>query len=324
MLVVLTVDVEPSIAGAISDPVVNTPLLHEPVWGEVEGRSEGLGFMLRTLGQHGLKSTFFVETAHVHRFSQTDMGGYVEKILDARQDVQMHLHPVWANFRNGAVRPKRTFSDRCDLITQEDLSELIEHGIGQLRRWGIQNPTGLRTGNFSVSKNVYGAMRTAGLSYSSNICVGMNKSEGLNYSGGVYDIDGIVEIPMTCFEDRGPISQGKLRPLQITSCSFLEIKTALTDLYEAGCKIAVILTHPFEFLKWEGFRFSNMRANSLVQARFDRLCGFLAENKARFETVTLEEAAISLKGPYVAPALEGRAMYSLFRSAQNFLNDRFF
>ena len=48
--VVLTVDTEPSIAGAFANPS-QTPLLHEPVAGEINGRSEALGFMIETLSR---------------------------------------------------------------------------------------------------------------------------------------------------------------------------------------------------------------------------------------------------------------------------------
>ena len=43
--VVLSVDTEPSIAGAFVIPA-HKPLLHEPVAGEVNGRSEALGCLV--------------------------------------------------------------------------------------------------------------------------------------------------------------------------------------------------------------------------------------------------------------------------------------
>lgn len=324
MLVVLTVDVEPSVAGAFSDPLSNTPLMHEPVWGEVGGRSEALGFLLRTLARYDLKATFFVETAHVHTFPQADMGGYVEKLLQAGQDIQLHLHPVWTNFPLGFSRPENIISDCCDRIPQDHLCSLIDQGLEQLRGWGVPKPTSMRTGNFSVSRNIYEAMRGAGLSYSSSICVGVNRYGWPNLPSGAYDIAGIIEIPMTCFEDKGPIGRGRQRPLQVTSCSFAEMRAALKNLHKAGGKIAVILTHPFEFLKKDDFRYTNMRANALVQSRFAKLCAFLAKNEPQFTTVTLAQAAVSLENPYVSPRLEGKAVYSVCRAAQNFLNDRLF
>ena len=47
--VYITVDTEASIAGCFSDPSRYQPLLDEPVFGYVNGQSEALGFILRTL-----------------------------------------------------------------------------------------------------------------------------------------------------------------------------------------------------------------------------------------------------------------------------------
>ena len=110
--VVLTVDTEPSIAGAFADPSY-TPLLHEPVAGEINGRSEALGFMIETLSQRDLTATFFVETAHTRFFGTLAMGGYVERLMRAGQDVQLHLHPDWLSFADGDLRPGRPHTDNC-------------------------------------------------------------------------------------------------------------------------------------------------------------------------------------------------------------------
>ena len=83
--VVLTVDVEPSVGGAFTDPR-HTPLLDEPVGGEVKGRSEGLGFLIETLCGHGLTATFFVETVHTRYFGDLAMGRYAEQLVRAGQD----------------------------------------------------------------------------------------------------------------------------------------------------------------------------------------------------------------------------------------------
>ena len=62
MDVYLTVDTEASIAGCFSAPEQYQPLLSEPVDGNVDGVSEALGFLLRTLQQARLQATFFTET----------------------------------------------------------------------------------------------------------------------------------------------------------------------------------------------------------------------------------------------------------------------
>ena len=322
--VILTVDVEPSIAGAYDNPAANAPLIHEPVWGEVAGRSEALGFMIRTLRRHGLEATFFVETVHAAYFSAEPMGRYAGALAAAGQDVQLHLHPTWRNFRNGRLRNGDAVSDHCSRIDGELLVRLMGEGADRIESWTGRRPTCMRTGNFSTGRSVFTAMRAAGLRYASNICtaVQMPTEADLAFLGGVYEIEGVVELPVTCFTDQGPVGRGRPRPLQITACSFVETRAMLNQLHAAGGAVAVIVTHPFEFLKRDDCRFANMRPNRLVQSRFEQLCAFLAENADRFQTERLEAAAAALKPPSAPPALVGSAMQSMVRAAQNLINDR--
>lgn len=96
--VAITIDTEPSVAGAFSDPARYKPLLHEPVWGAVGGKSEALGFIAETLQAHGLCASFFVETVHLTCFPADVMATYVRWLHAAGQDIQLHLHPVWSRF----------------------------------------------------------------------------------------------------------------------------------------------------------------------------------------------------------------------------------
>jgi peptidoglycan/xylan/chitin deacetylase (PgdA/CDA1 family) len=322
--VILTVDVEPSVAGAFDDPAANTPLLHEPVWGEVAGRSEALGFLIRTLRRHGLEATFFVETVHTAWFPPDLMGRYAAELAGAGQDVQLHLHPTWCNFRNGGPTGKEPVSDDCHRIGTELLVRLIEEGADRIEEWTGRRPTAMRTGNFSTDRSVFAAMRRAGLRYASNICSAVQTppEPELAYLGGVYEVEGIVELPVTCFADRGPVGRGRPRPLQVTACSFAETRAMLNQLHAAGGAVAVIVTHPFEFLKRDDHRFANMRPNRLVQSRFEQLCAFLAGNADRFRTERLEAAAQALTPPDAPPALAGSPFDSVVRAAQNLINDR--
>src|SRR3546814_20639808 len=108
--VVSTVDTEPSLAGAFDDPTLYAPLIHEPVWGEVAGTSQALGFLVRVLRSHGLEATFFVETAHTRYFGKKAMAGYAERLFAACLDVQLHLHPMWLNYANRAIKPASAVS----------------------------------------------------------------------------------------------------------------------------------------------------------------------------------------------------------------------
>jgi peptidoglycan/xylan/chitin deacetylase (PgdA/CDA1 family) len=322
--VVLTVDVEPSIAGAIHHPLTDHPLIHEPVWGEVDGQSEALGFILRVLKRYDLMATFFVETLHVRYFSPAPMGEYVSRLLDAGQDVQLHVHPVWRNFDGPIIRAQSPHHDCCGALPVSEILELVQYGREQIKGWTGKMPVAFRAGGFSTSSHVYAALREARITYSSNICMGVNppRERELALNGGARNFDGIIEFPVTCFADHGVVGWGKPRPLQVAACAFDEMRALLSELHRDGGKLAVIVTHPFEFLKQDDYRFTNLRRNTVVQRRFERLARFLAENTDRFITTSLPIAAGALEIPLTSPQINGSRLRSFVRAAQNAINDR--
>jgi hypothetical protein len=324
MLVVLTVDVEPSVAGAFRGNPAHAPLIHELIAGEVDGKSEALGFLIDTLRQHGLIGTFFVETLHTRYFSDSIMGAYVQQMLDADQDVQLHLHPCWLAFEGGHLSRFGAINDSCSELDVPHLADLIGDGASQIGAWTGTRPSAMRTGNFSVGLSAFAAMGQSGLKYSSSICLAVQQppEPELAVTGGMHEFAGIRELPVTCFADVGPVGHGRLRPMQVRSLTAREQIDLLNAAHACGNPIAVIVTHPFEFVKSRDFRYTALRPNRIVQARFRRLCAFLAENSRRFDVVPLPVAAEALDAHDPWTELSGRWRTALTRAIENALNDR--
>jgi hypothetical protein len=320
--VVLTVDTEPSVAGAFADPR-HRPLLDEPVAGDVNGSSEALGFLIETLSRHGLAATFFVETVHTRYFGERAMGGYVEQLLRAGQDVQLHLHPNWLSFEHGKLKPGPPHTDNCREMSLERLAALIAEGANQIADWTGKPADAMRTGNFSTGPLVFGAMQQAGLRFSSNICVGVAPppERELARTGGLHEFAGIRELPVTCFADVGPVGGGRLRPMQVTALTSRELMDLLDAAHTCGNSVVVIVTHPFEFLKKRDIRYTGLRPNLLIQRRFRRLCAFLAENSDRFEVLPIGAAADTLDPAQSWTELRGNPFRSVVRAAENVVND---
>jgi hypothetical protein len=322
--VILTVDTEPSIAGAMEDPTRYPPLLHEPVWGEVNGRSEALGFITRTLAQYGLKATFFVETAHTRHFGPQGMQRYTDHLLENKQDVQLHIHPVWQNFSRPPPTDRR-YNDDSGALDEAEILALIEEGCNQIQAWTGARPIAMRTGNFSATVAVYRAMAHAGVILSSNICIASATypDPSLCHAGGIHIIEGVHEIPAGCFIDPGPVGKGRYRAVQITACSTAELLHLLNQCHEQSVDTLILVTHPFEFIKKSDFRYNSLRPNRLVQGRLDSLCRFLSQHPDRFQVSTF--GALAKEMPLrSAPAhsLRSSTINSLFRATQNFVNDR--
>jgi hypothetical protein len=326
--VVLTVDTEASIAGAFRQDEAHAPLIHEPVAGVVDGKSQGLGFLVETLSGHGLVATFFVETVHTRYFPDMLMGGYVDRLLRAGQDVQLHLHPGWLSFENGKHDRSDLTSDHCHELEAGQLAALIGEGAERIRTWTGAWPSGMRTGNFSTALSVFEAMSQSGLRHASNICLALHRppEPELAVTGGAHDFAGIRELPVTCFSDVGPVGRGRLRPMQVTALTAQEQIGLLNAAYDCGNPVVVIVTHPFEFVKKRDFRYTNLKPNRLIQNRFRRLCAFLCESNDRFEVVPLAVAAEAVDNGQPWTELTGKPFNSIVRAAANAGNDylRFF
>jgi len=321
--VILTVDTEPSIAGAFWGNEAAPPLIHEPVAGMVDGKSQALGFLVETLSRYDLIATFFVETVHTRYFSDRVMGGYVDQLLRAHQDVQLHLHPCWLSFEGGKLNRSSLVTDHCHELETERLTALIDKGADQIRTWTGTRPTGMRTGNFSTAMSVFAAMRQAGLSRASNICLAAHRppEPELAVAGGTHDFGGICELPVTCFFDDGPVGRGRLRPMQVTALTAREQICLLNAAHEAENSVVVIVTHPFEFVKKRDFRYTDLRPNRMIQNRFRRLCAFLSANNDRFEVAPLAAAAVAVNRSQAWTELRGNALHAVVRAVANTVND---
>ena len=308
----------------MNNPELYPPLIHEPVWGEINGRSEALGFITRTLQAYDLTATFFVEAVHTRHFGVDPMKRYTDHLLASHQDVQLHIHPVWLNF-DKSKRADVRYNDDCSALPESFLTELIVSGCAQIEQWTGNRPVALRTGNFSAAPVVYKAMRSAGLVLGSNVCIACESYPvpSLNRSGGAHLIEGIWELPAASFMDKPLHMRRRYRAAQITACTAGELREILDQCYSQSASVVVIVTHPFEFIKKSNYRYASLRPNRMVQGRLEKLCKYLKDNEDRFDVTSFADLAEkkSIK-EQPEPLLESTVTKSLFRAGQNFINDR--
>jgi hypothetical protein len=335
----ITVDTEASIARSINRYAEGfRPLLDPFVACTIKGRSEGLGFLIQTLRRYALSATFFVEAGQAQYFGSEPMGRYVEQLLDAGQDVQLHVHPVWFNFQHGVppADPAERLQDDCGTYTEDALTDLFGRCIDTFRGWTGQAPGALRTGGFSCSRAVFRVLSNCAIPCSSSICVGISEPLEPEYRrpSGWLRAEGVCELPATCFLDRHPGRAARFRPLQITACSAAELIGMLDQAHALGMTEVVLLTHPFEFVRAstrEGYRpgsYDRMRVNRTTQRRFERVCAYLAKHTDRFAVTTFGQWARQATDPgldlttQAHPELRGSPRLALARSLANAVSDR--
>src|SRR5215813_9454922 len=96
--VCITIDTEFSIGGNFADPEL--PPIAEPiVLGKTAGKENGLGFLLDSFAEFGVRATFFIEALQTAYFGDEPMGEIARRIAKAGHDVQLHLHPCWLYYQ---------------------------------------------------------------------------------------------------------------------------------------------------------------------------------------------------------------------------------
>ena len=320
--VCITIDTEFSIAGAFSDRS-RQPVAEPLVWCNVEGRSQGLGFLLDTFRQYGVQATFFVETQQRYHFKHDPMRPIAQQIHAEGHEVQLHTHPCWKLFEDPDWWDKSRGMKHRDDISKYSVDEavgLIKQGIETFREWQIPAPKAFRSGNLNHGPGLYQALAQCGIPYSSNIGVAIYSNGEPDYTlySGQHERHGVQEFPVLSFSDWKIGPKRNIKSLTIAGSSFAETRDLLEKARREGVPLVVVLTHPFEFVQNHDLGFQQTRCNRLTQARLRKLCEFLQQNSDRFEACGLVAAAEASPAAAAAPAnilLKGSLRHALPRMA---------
>ncbi|HEY0111721.1 MAG TPA: polysaccharide deacetylase [Allosphingosinicella sp.] len=238
----------------------------------------GISYQLARLGAYGLKACFFVDPMPALVYGIEPIRRMVEPILTAGQEVQLHIHPSWADSAApvfelaGVDAPRQT--------------ELIRTARELLIEAGAPAPVAFRSGSYSADLATLEALAALSIRYDSS----HNGSEHPWPSALPLDprriapalLNEVVEVPVTLIDQRS----GGLRHLQICAVSSGEMHAALLHAARHGHPVATIVGHGFELATRDG-----TRPNPLLVRRFDRLCGFLAEHRKQLPTAHFTELA---------------------------------
>lgn len=323
--VCFTVDTEFSVGGNFADPDLS-PIAEPIVLGKVGGKEHGLGFLLDSFAEFGARATFFVEALQTAYFGDEPMGAIARRIVQAGQDVQLHLHPCWLRYGNdreaGAVPPP---NDSCAGRSDAELDHFFRLGLDAFARWGLPTPVAVRPGNFELDANFYRAAARSGIALSSSIALAAHRphDECLRLIGGTHRFGQVLEFPVCCYRYRLGRND-RLRILSITACSRVELVSVLCQAHRRGISPLVILTHPQEYIKRTDYRYRKIRRNRVNQTRLRAVLQFLDENRDSFVTVPI--AQLTKDGSddrdFTSPAISVSTGTALARMLENGINDR--
>ncbi|HEX8258111.1 MAG TPA: polysaccharide deacetylase [Allosphingosinicella sp.] len=241
-----------------------------------EAAGAGVPYQLDLLRAHGLKACFFVDPMPALVYGLEPVRRMVAPILEAGQEVQLHLHSFWHCLANGGAEQGKFELTGFNPLDQRDL---IATARDLLVEAGAPPPVAFRSGSYAADEITLDALASLGIRYDSS----HNGSHHPWPSALPLDPAliapvehrGVVEVPVGQIED----GDGKLRHLQVTALSFSEFRAALLHAADHGHPLTTIVSHSFELATRDG-----LRPNPVLKLRFERLCAFLADERAQLPT----------------------------------------
>lgn len=241
---------------------------------EVYGHGLGLPFIIETCQRYGIRATFFVEALGATRWGEAGVRRICRDLTEARQDIQLHLHPSVAGME-GLESCRDVFS-ALDQATQ---AMLLEEGMGILRRCGATGISAFRAGDLAADAGTLLAMDRACIRIGSNrdLDVKCSIRSKLNHAFPVVNdisvLNGQLDIPVTSLRSPFPVLDGPFRHMEISAVGAAEMRDGLRKLGRAGYATATILTHPGEFFRTVNGRFVPIPKN---RDRWERLLCLVA------------------------------------------------
>jgi len=249
---------------------------------------------LQILQDNGLRAVFFVEPLFSYYYGLDALQELVGLVMEAGQDVQMHIHPEWLDELPEEIVPRRKKTPMLHLFSLDEQTALLEAAASRLVAAGAPRPTAFRSGNYSANADTLRALARIGFKVDSSINACFDfpypYQDGARLMHPSY-MENIAEYPVTLFRD----GFGRVRPMQITACSVSEMVQGLTRARNQGLPAATLVSHNFELLSAD-----RRSEDRIVTRRFAGLCEWLGRNAAEFPTASFDPSVV----PATPPAWE--------------------
>jgi peptidoglycan/xylan/chitin deacetylase (PgdA/CDA1 family) len=271
----------------------------------------GISYQLAMLARYGLKACFFIDPMPALVFGLEPIRAVVDRVLDAGQEVQLHLHPNWAGAiaDDGGARHARF--ELIDYSPDEQF-RLIGGARDLLQAAGAPPPIAFRGGSYGANDDTLRALSALGFAYDSShngnehpwpSAIGLP----LRQIAPVLR-EGVVEVPVTLIEDR----PGALRNFQICALSAGEMRAALDHALDQDHAAVTIVSHGFELANRAG-----TRPNGIHVRRFEGLCSLLEARRYTLPTTHFADRPALRLGRADAP-LGPHPLRTGWRQAEQF------
>lgn len=264
----------------------------------------GLPYLLQSLRRYSLHGVFFVESLSSSAIGEALLRRTVREIVDAGQEVQLHLHTEWLS---DVAVPGLDLKHRQNLsdFSLEEQTAIVRYGVATLRDAGAPNITAMRAGNMGGNFHTPVAAHAAGL----RLDLSFDPTQGpairallQTLRDGFPGEDACPTVPLSFVQDY----PGHYRPANLTALSFRELRRAMLIAVRERWPYFVIMLHSFELVTRAGHRRGPMRPHPINIARWNSLCSYLAQHREVFETIgcdALEALGKSAQSPSIVRTL---------------------
>jgi hypothetical protein len=232
----------------------------------------------------------------------------VDAILEAGQEVQLHIHPNWAAARagdRGRVQVRHQLND----YAPDEQRALIEGATALLVAAGAPEPIAFRAGSYAADDHTLAALKSLGFEYDSSHN-GAHQPRlsriGLPAEWIAPVTREVVEVPVTLIQD----APGSLRTMQVCALSAGEMRGALEHAAREDHAAVTIVSHSFELATRDG-----TRPNAVHVRRFDALCATLDEMRDALPTTHFTDRPVLPLGREDRP-LAPRKLRTRWRQAE--------
>src|SRR5271166_923808 len=204
--VYLTVDVETSMVGAWRCPDRRPLSIDKVIFCKIGVTGYGLPLIIEELNKYNFRATFFTEVFFSECLGADQARITIDYILNNRQDVQLHAHPVFRYYsmalKEGTPEAFRRYRGLSDALNDKDLDTqfaLLSEAADLFRGFVGKHPVAYRAGGFRGDLNTLAALRRLGIpidsSYNPSVAASFPQNRPL--PNVVQCIDGIIEVPLT-------------------------------------------------------------------------------------------------------------------------------
>ena len=261
--VLITVDVESFREGSPK----------ENIWGELEGFEGRYGIpeIIDILDKHGVKGTFYLNVYEMATHGESEMRKVARYIADSGHDLQLHTHP------------STMYGKPLNKFDKAEQLEILRKGRMLLEAWTGRIANAHRAGAYKANGETIQALKMEGFELDSSLSpASMSPLFKEGYDGNdVFEIDGIIEIPVSYFYQvrLGPFTSKRF--LDIESTSMREFRKVLTEFVAHGSCAVNVMMHSFSLTRYG-------QPDSRVADKLNQLLEFIAEQDD-LEAVSTDE-----------------------------------